>query len=314
MTACSDTSDQQPAALERASGKSPLLGVAVVDKPGGMTSHDVVNLVRRRLGCRRVGHAGTLDPMATGVLVVCVGQATRVMEYLQTDPKAYEATVAFGIETDTLDITGTVTRRGDASHLTRAAVEDALARFRGTILQVPPMVSARHVGGERLYDLARRGLEVEREARAVTVHSLTLRGFSAEPPPTADISVVCSAGTYVRTLAADLGAALGCGGALTALRRTRAGRFTLEEAQTPDGALTLLPIEQALSTMPQVRLDDDTFARLRDGCAVACPPDLLVSAEGPILVVCDAARYAIVTRDDRELRPVKVLNAAETTR
>ena len=286
-------------------------GVLILDKPAGVTSHDVVNRVRRRTGCRRVGHAGTLDPMATGVLVVCVGAATRLIEYLQTDPKVYEAVVAFGMETDTQDITGAVIRRSDARHLTDEMIEERLQRFRGPIMQLPPMVSAVHVGGKRLYELARRGIEIERQPREVTVHSLTLLSFEPGPAPTARLRVECSSGTYVRTLAADLGRSLGCGAALAELRRTRAGRFGIEEACNPDGPIGLIPIEEALDTMPKVRIGPETFAPLRDGQGIDVPPDSMPPESEPILAYSAAGDYAVVVRKGTMLRPVKVLGTTE---
>jgi tRNA pseudouridine55 synthase len=232
-------------------------GVLVCDKPAGMTSHDVVARVRRLAGQRRVGHGGTLDPPATGVLVLALGRATRLLPFLPMEPKRYLAKVAFGAETDTLDATGTVTATAEAGGLQEAAVRAALAGFLGPQLQVPPMVSAVKVGGERLYAKARRGESVERAARPIVVHQLELlafdpgpidRGGNKRPPgpprgseglagppgppgspqstgPLATIAVSCSGGTYVRSLAADLGRALGTLAHLVELRRTAAGRF-----------------------------------------------------------------------------------------
>jgi len=234
-------------------------GVLVCDKPAGMTSHDVVARVRRLAGQRRVGHGGTLDPPATGVLVLALGRATRLLPFLPMEPKRYLARVAFGAETDTLDATGTVTATAEAGGLDEAAVRAALAGFLGPQLQVPPMVSAVKVGGERLYAKARRGESVERAARPIVVHQLELlafdpgpidRGGNKRPPgpprgseglagppgspqstgPLATIAVSCSGGTYVRSLAADLGRALGTLAHLAELRRTAAGRFGERDA------------------------------------------------------------------------------------
>ena len=234
-------------------------GVLVCDKPAGMTSHDVVARVRRLAGQRRVGHGGTLDPPATGVLVLALGRATRLLPFLPMEPKRYLARVAFGAETDTLDATGTVTATAEAGGLDEAAVRAALAGFLGHQLQVPPMVSAVKVGGERLYAKARRGESVERAARPIVVHQLELlafdpgpidRGGNKRPPgpprgseglagppgppqstgPLATIAVTCSGGTYVRSLAADLGRALGTLAHLAELRRTAAGRFGERDA------------------------------------------------------------------------------------
>jgi tRNA pseudouridine55 synthase len=209
-------------------------GVLICDKPAGMTSHDVVARVRRLLGQRRVGHGGTLDPPATGVLVIALGRATRLLPFLPMEPKRYLATIAFGAETDTLDAAGTITATAPVDGIDRAAVEAALARFVGPQRQVPPMVSAVKQGGERLYLKARRGETVERAPRLVTVHALELRDFQPGPPPSATVAVTCSGGTYVRVLAADLGRALGSLAHLTSLRRVAVGAFTEEEAHTLD--------------------------------------------------------------------------------
>ena len=207
-------------------------GVLVCDKPAGMTSHDVVARVRRLAGQRRVGHGGTLDPPATGVLVLALGRATRLLPFLPTEPKRYLAEVAFGAETDTLDAAGTVTATADASGVDEAALRAALAGFVGPQEQVPPMVSAIKMGGERLYAKARRGEEVERAARPIVIHDLELLGLAPGERPLATISVVCSGGTYVRSLAADLGRALGTLAHLASLRRTAVGRFAEAEAST----------------------------------------------------------------------------------
>jgi tRNA pseudouridine55 synthase len=200
-------------------------GVLVCDKPAGMTSHDVVARVRRLAGQRRVGHGGTLDPPATGVLVLALGRATRLLPFLPTEPKRYLATVAFGAETDTLDAAGAVTATADASAVDEASLRAAMAGFVGPQQQIPPMVSAIKVGGERLYAKARRGEQVERAPRPIVVHALELLGFSGGERPLATVEVVCSGGTYVRSLAADLGRAAGTLAHLASLRRTAVGRF-----------------------------------------------------------------------------------------
>jgi tRNA pseudouridine55 synthase len=206
--------------------------VLVCDKPAGMTSHDVVARVRRLAGQRRVGHGGTLDPPATGVLVLAIGRATRLLPFLPTEPKRYLATVAFGTETDTLDGAGTVTATAAAGGLDEAGVRAAMAGFVGPQEQIPPMVSAVKVAGERLYAKARRGESVERAPRPIVVHELELRDFTAGERPLATVAVSCSGGTYVRSLAADLGRALGTLAHLAALRRTAVGRFTEDDAHT----------------------------------------------------------------------------------
>jgi tRNA pseudouridine55 synthase len=209
-------------------------GVLVCDKPAGMTSHDVVARVRRLAGQRRVGHGGTLDPPATGVLVVALGRATRLLPYLPMEPKRYLAVIAFGAETDTLDAAGTVVAEADAAEVDGPALERALAGFLGVQEQVPPMVSAVKVGGERLYAKARRGETVERKPREVTIHALELRELAGGERPVATVVVTCSGGTYVRALAADLGRALGTLAHLASLRRTAAGSFGEADAHPLD--------------------------------------------------------------------------------
>ena len=206
-------------------------GILNIDKPYGITSMDVVRRVKRASGQRRVGHGGTLDPIATGVIPVCMGQATRLMEDVVGGAKTYLAGVELGVSTDTYDALGEVVERRDAAGVTRAAVEDALPAFIGDILQVPPMYSALKREGKRLYDLARAGVEVEREARPVTVHSIALREWA---PPVVTLEVECGKGFYVRSLAHDLGEALGCGGHMKTLARLRSGAFRVEDALTLD--------------------------------------------------------------------------------
>jgi tRNA pseudouridine55 synthase len=240
-------------------------GVLVVDKPGGVTSFDVVARVRRALGEKRVGHTGTLDPMATGVLPICVGEATKLVPFLMDGDKEYEAELLFGVTTDSLDATGRVTSETNAYHVSRADVERALPGFVGTIQQRPPMHSAVRVDGQRLYKLAHKGIEVERQERAVVVHALELLGFEA---PRARLRVRCGKGTYVRSLAADLGAALGVGAHLTALRRTRVGAFTLDRAVAVDTlspATPLLTPAEALADHATVPLDDAQVRDVRAG-------------------------------------------------
>ena len=205
-------------------------GVLVCDKPAGMTSHDVVARVRRLAGQRRVGHGGTLDPPATGVLVLALGRATRLLPFLPTEPKRYLATVAFGAETDTLDAAGTVTATADAAAVDEPSLRAALAAFVGPQEQVPPMVSAVKVAGERLYAKARRGEQVERAPRPIVIHALELLELRRGERPLATVAVTCSGGTYVRSLAADLGRALGTLAHLASLRRTAVGRFTEADA------------------------------------------------------------------------------------
>ena len=207
----------------------PPSGILNVAKPAGMTSMDVVRRVRRACGIRRVGNAGTLDPIAAGVIPVCVGQATRVVEYLLDGAKEYAAGIRFGESTDTYDALGEITQRRDASHLDADAVKRALTAFEGEIDQIPPMYSAIKKGGKPLYELARAGVEIEREARRVTVYRIALTEWRA---PVATVEITCGRGFYVRSLAHDLGEALGCGAHMESLTRTRVGPFRLQDSST----------------------------------------------------------------------------------
>ncbi len=227
-------------------------GIAVVDKPTGVTSHDVVAMLRKRFDERQVGHGGTLDPSATGVLVVAVGKATKLLRFVEKTHKAYIGEIVFGVETDSLDADGEVTvthEMGDIS------VADAQAlvneHLLGDIEQIPPMVSAIKIDGKRLHELARAGIEVERPPRPVTIHSFTL--MPTEEPNVLLAAVECTSGTYIRTLAADLGHLLGGGAHLRKLRRTAVGRFTIGEAAAPDDC-ALLPVEEAVRTLDRIDL------------------------------------------------------------
>jgi tRNA pseudouridine55 synthase len=228
-------------------------GVLVVDKPGGPTSHDVVDRVRRALRTRRVGHTGTLDPFATGVLPVCVGRATRLARFLSGGEKEYVATVRLGFATTTDDRTGEPLGAPVPVDTTPEALAAALDGLMGSFDQVPPAFSAKHVGGRRLYELARRGVAVPRAATPVTVHAIRLLGREAD---TVEIAVRCSAGTYVRALARDLGERLGTGAHLTALRRTRSGPFDLSQSVSGDdlaGAVErMIPLARLLLHLPAV--------------------------------------------------------------
>ena len=206
-------------------------GIFVLNKPEGVTSMDMVRMAKRVTRVKRVGHAGTLDPIATGVLPICFGQATRLMEYLVDGRKVYRATFTLGTATDTYDALGEVTDRGDASGVTREDVEALLPGFTGAVTQQPPMFSALKHEGKRLYELAREGIEVERPARDVVVYSIDILGWT---PPTVELEVVCGRGFYMRTLGQDLGVALGCYAHLSALTRERAGPFALADAPEPE--------------------------------------------------------------------------------
>lgn len=260
-------------------------GLVVVDKPAGMTSHDVVARVRKAFGQRRVGHSGTLDPDATGVLLVGLGRATRLLRFLTALPKAYAGEVVLGAETTTLDAAGAVTATFDMAGVTLDDVRAAARGFVGEIAQVPPMVSAVKVGGRRLHELARAGEEVERAARPVTVHRLDVEP-TAEPG-VYRLGVECSSGTYVRSLAADLGRALGGGAHLRALRRTAIGGFGLDEAHPLDGLgpdAVLSPAE-ALRDYEAVAVGPAEAAAVGHGKALA---GLATAGPGPWAVV-DAA-------------------------
>ena len=251
-----------------------VFGLLNLYKPSGPTSHDIVARVRRGTHVKKVGHAGTLDPLATGVLVLCLGPATRLSEYLMGSPKRYRARVRFGIETDTDDAEGAVI----AEHHRlpeRSAVEEALEAFRGEIMQVPPLYSAIKQGGRKLYDLARAGQEVEREPRQVTIYRLELTGWD---PPFAALEVECSPGTYIRSLARDLGRAVGAGAHLAALERVASGSFTADEAvRWPDFEAAmqagtwqeyLLPPDRALADAPVVYLRSEEAGAIRRGRAI----------------------------------------------
>jgi len=229
--------------------------VLVIDKPVGPTSFDVVRRVRRAAGMRRIGHGGTLDPAASGVLPICLGEATKLAQFLLDADKQYDFTVCFGVETDTDDAAGTVTGRRDAGALGEAAVRDALTAFRGPISQVPPLYSALKRAGRPLYDYARAGEAVEIAARPVVVHELELTSFA--DPGAVGFTMRCSKGTYVRALARDLGRALAVGAHVTALRRTRSGAFSLAEARPLDEVLAALALpEPEHAALPLVGLTD----------------------------------------------------------
>ncbi|MFQ5340081.1 MAG: tRNA pseudouridine(55) synthase TruB [Anaerolineae bacterium] len=258
--------------------KPPLSGIFNLNKPAGMTSHDVVQAIRRASGERRVGHAGTLDPMATGVLLVCVGSATRVTEYLMEHPKQYRAEITLGITTDTLDAEGQVTHVADAVDVSRQDVEKALASFVGAIEQIPPMYSAVKKAGKKLYELAREGLTVEREPRQVEIRRLEITGWE---PPRVTIDIECSKGTYVRALARDLGDVLGVGAHLSSLTRTASGRFALEDASDLDTAIEAIadgwwmllihPLDEALLEYEALIVDQSTAERIRHGQMIDAP-------------------------------------------
>jgi tRNA pseudouridine55 synthase len=251
-------------------------GIFNVDKPAGMTSHDVVAVVRKISGESRVGHAGTLDPMATGVLLICIGQATRVVEYLTEHDKKYHARIRLGVETDTYDATGTVVAEKQVS-VTKDQVEEALAGFSGRISQQPPAYSAIKQNGVPLYKLARQGIDVETEPREVEIYSILLTAFTL---PDLEIDIHCSKGTYVRSLAHDLGARLGCGAHLAALTRTASGQFILENTIGLDrlkdafanhfAEQFLNPIDEALLQFEAIVVEPGIVKRIQQGSPLIC--------------------------------------------
>jgi len=265
-------------------------GIVNVLKPPGMTSHDVVYWLRKTTGQKKAGHTGTLDPGAAGVLPVCLGKATKVIEYLP-DQKQYRAEIVFGRSTTTQDSFGRTVEEFDAGGLAPGMIEQHLAGFRGRIEQIPPMVSALKHKGKKLYELARAGIEVERKPRAVQIYDLTLINFSNHNPkaPKAIIDVRCSAGTYIRTLCHDLGNRIGCGAHMSFLLRTRAGAFSLEDTVTLEkiaeksekGAIgeVMVSMSKALEHLPGVKIQDSVAAAVRCGNKVLLPA---VSMEQPV--------------------------------
>jgi tRNA pseudouridine55 synthase len=244
-------------------------GFLNINKPLGITSHDVVAQVRRILNTKKVGHAGTLDPLATGVLIVCVGSATRLSEYVMAGTKAYRAAIHLGVETTTYDAEGEIVALNDASAITLEQVAAALPAFVGEIDQFPPLYSAIKQGGRKLYDIARKGETVEVPARRITIQGLEITAWS---PPMVTLDVTCGAGTYIRSLAHDLGAALGVGGSLAALTRTASGAFTLENSlslddlrDSDDPASHLVSAVHALANWQQVLLEDDRLDDIQHG-------------------------------------------------
>ena len=243
-------------------------GIVIIDKPEGWTSQDVVSKLRGVLHTKRIGHGGTLDPMATGVLPVFVGRATRGVEFFEHAEKTYEAVLRLGITTDTEDIAGTVLTQRPVE-VSRAQLEAALQQFRGEIQQIPPMYSALKINGQKLCDLARKGKEVERKPRTITIHALECLSFDGNR---ARLRVHCSKGTYIRTLCKDIGQALGCGGCMEALRRVKAGSYTIAEAvplrqlvDSEDPERFLRPVDSMFPQYPAVDLTQKQETRCRNG-------------------------------------------------
>jgi tRNA pseudouridine55 synthase len=284
-----------------------LSGILVVDKPKGLTSFDVVRQVRRALKGLKTGHTGTLDPMATGVLPLCLGEATKIAQFIIESDKTYEATIRLGSETDTYDAEGSIIREAPVPHLTRELIEQIFSKFTGPLAQIPPMYSAIKVDGKRLYELARAGQEIVREPRDVVVHRLELRDFNAT-----DICfcVKSSKGFFVRSLAFDLGRALGSAAHLASLRRTQSGPFALKDAITLEKLLAdplaagLVSVDTALISMPEIRVDSTQEKRVRCGGLVEVSPTL----EGVFRIVSDAGELlAIAEPKEGKLKFRRVL-------
>jgi tRNA pseudouridine55 synthase len=310
-------------------------GVLNINKSGGMTSHDVVDVVRRLYHVRKVGHTGTLDPRGTGVLPICVGRATKIAQFLTAADKEYEMVIRLGVTTDTQDADGKVIDEAEV-RVTREGVEAALGSFRGEIQQIPPLFSAKRVRGERLYKVARRGEDVPREPVTVQMYAIRLTAFDS---PFVTLSVHCSKGTYARTLADDLGKMLGCGAHLYSLVRVRAGRFELKDALTlheltalvdaGKGDDPLIPVEEALDHLPAVRVLPEASRLILHGSpvtaqqVVSVPPDV---AKGTLIRVLgfrrqllslatatvDAADFTRVDPRRAVLTPVRVFRSPQT--
>ena len=299
-------------------------GILIIDKPGGITSHDVVARVRRILKTKKVGHTGTLDPFATGVMVVVVGKATRLAQFLDKDEKEYEALVQFGFETDTGDKTGV---RSAECGMRTEEIDEVLASadwetvfqpFRGEIEQVPPMYSAKKIDGKKLYEHARKGETVERKAIQIRISKLELVGDQElrTPHSALRISVACSAGTYIRTLAEDIGRAVGTGAHLEELRRMRAGRFDIGQsvtldvlAESDDSAARLLPLEMAVSHLASISLNEDRAAKTRGGLSTRVHDTEFTEGQRLRMLDESGTLLAIGVYDDAEksVRPKVVL-------
>jgi len=297
-----------------------LAGILNVYKPSGPTSHDIVALIRRWSGVRRVGHAGTLDPLAEGVLLVCLGRATRVVEFLMGSTKQYRAEITFGISTDTYDAAGTVVSQSPPERIpsSRKTIEEAIRQFVGEIEQIPPAFSALKKDGQPLYKRARRGENVAAQARRVRIDEIVIVGWQT---PKLVIEVTCGAGTYIRSLAHDLGTVLGCGAYLTALTRLASGQFTAEDAAPLDavreafenGTVTELlhPLDTALAALPRLTLSADDARRLLRGQPVigAGSPDEAGTAATPWRAYDAGGQFlalVVYDRDHRRWRPKKV--------
>ena len=293
-------------------------GILLIDKPEGMTSHDVVARVRRVLGTKRVGHTGTLDPLATGLLVLLIGNATRLAQFIDKDEKEYEALVQFGSETDTGDRTGSqvadcgLRNEEIADSLRLVDWESVFAKFRGETLQTPPMYSAKKVEGKKLYELARKGIDIPREAVRVSIRKLELISDEIRNPKSAiRIRVACSAGTYIRTLGEEIGRDVGLGAHLTELRRTRAGKFDLRDAVTLDDFETLdeptrilRPISEAVDHLPEITLSPERVAKAKNGLSTRVALDGL-SDGSPVRMLDEGLQLVAVGVWDDASKSVK---------
>jgi tRNA pseudouridine55 synthase len=283
-------------------------GLVIVDKPAGWTSHDVVGKMRRLAKTRRVGHAGTLDPMATGVLVLGVGKATRLLGHLALTEKGYDATIRLGESTNTDDAEGETTATASAADVTDEALRAGVAELTGPIEQIPPQVSAIKVNGERAYKMARKGEEVALAARPVTVHAFTVLDVRRHGDVVdVDASIACSSGTYIRSLARDLGASLGCGGHLTALRRTRVGPYDLSMARTLErlaGEMEILPMNEAVAAVfPRRDVSDDDAWKVAHGGRLPAAG----LGPGPVGVFApDGTLLALVEEQGKVAKPLAV--------
>ncbi|OGO31884.1 MAG: tRNA pseudouridine(55) synthase TruB [Chloroflexi bacterium RBG_16_54_18] len=298
--------------MEKDTIKNVVSGVLVVDKPVGLTSHDVVQIIRRGTGIRRAGHTGTLDPRASGVLVILVGPAVRLSEYVSASDKRYQATVRLGASTDTYDAEGTILSTRSVEDVTEDSFDEILQTFTGEIIQVPPPYSAVKVKGRKAYEMAREGEEVILEPRTINVYSLEILEWS---PPEVVIDVYCSSGTYVRSLANDLGKSLGTGAHLVGLRRTKSGRFTLRDAvplrrlqdsfNAGEWYRFLIPAAEALADWPMVELDADQVELIRHGHRIPVEPGQKgwargVSEQGDLVALLE------VDEESGEWQPRKV--------
>ncbi len=292
-------------------------GVVNIDKPAGMTSHDVVQRVRRILGEKRVGHTGTLDPLATGVLVLCIGKATRIAQYLEAGEKEYEAVMKLGVVTDTLDADGRILETRTCQPPLRETVVSMIQRFVGTIMQQPPAFSAVKVSGIPSYKLARAGKAVPNKPRPVTIHSFELADYEY---PFMSVRIRCSKGVYVRSLCADLGNALGLGAHVTKLRRTRSGRFSLgnavsleeivETAEAEKLEKSMVTIDDALADVPPIPLAEEEAARVIHGSRVACPTRSETNGRGGLVRLHDplGRLLALARMEGGMLRPELVFS------